>query len=150
MEIQDQRLVDAMWCAADLTGAYLAGDRQGVVTCTAGVDADGLDHLLAWLIMDHDMIFDDLGEPAMGLPAIDALAALAPAELEFAATTALRRVARRETGLTDAVAALARPEQIHTIAVCTAVMLLEAYGRPGALNHLAELTSRYPGRDSLG
>ncbi|GAA1157146.1 hypothetical protein GCM10009577_93380 [Streptomyces javensis] len=65
----------------------------------------------------------------MGMSEADVLAALAPVEVEFATTTALRRVVRKEIGLTRAVEGLAPPDQIHTLAICTAVMLLEVHGR---------------------
>ncbi|MFI2215121.1 hypothetical protein ACH47A_36115, partial [Streptomyces sp. NPDC020141] len=69
----------------------------------------------------------------MSVREIDEAAALAPVEIELATTTALRRVASGETGLTHAVQALTLLPQIHTVAVCIAVMLLETYGRAHAL-----------------
>ncbi|MDX3855608.1 hypothetical protein [Streptomyces sp. AK02-01A] len=141
MENADDPWIDAMWRAADLTRAYLARDR--VAACIAGLDIDRLEGVLVWLILDHDALFDELGEPSMGMSEADALAALAPAEVEFATTTALRRVVKKETGLARAVEGLALLDQIHTVAICTAAMLLEAHGRARALEHLDGKTAEY-------
>ncbi|MEV6553261.1 hypothetical protein AB0M57_31845 [Streptomyces sp. NPDC051597] len=72
---------------------------------------------------------------------IDAVAAPAPAETEFAATAAVRRVAAGEVGLTCAVANLALADQTHAITICTAVTRLEAHGRLRALE-LADAQTR--------
>lgn len=74
----------------------------------------------------------------MGVRNLNELAALAPPETEFATATAVRRVAAGETGLTRALEDLALPDCVHAIAICTAVMLLEAHGPTGALKHLDE------------
>ncbi|WP_405021344.1 hypothetical protein [Kitasatospora sp. NBC_00070] len=132
-----QEMVAAMWRAADLTRAYLTEDRAAVGKCLAGVEADGLDRLLAWLVLDHDWFFTELGEPAVPVLLIEAMAALAPPESEFAVTTAVRRVASGETGLAAAVEGLHHcVDQVHAVAVCTVVMLVEAFGRAGALDLL--------------
>ena len=125
--------VDAMWRATDLTRAYLAQDRARVAACLADLNTDQLNHVLTWLILDYDVLFDGLGKPSM---AAGELAALAPMETELAATAALRRVARGETGLAHAVEGLALQVQVHTMAICTAVILLGALGRTRALEHV--------------
>ncbi|WP_331763061.1 hypothetical protein OHA19_42255 (plasmid) [Streptomyces sp. NBC_00012] len=79
---------------SDLTRAHLAGNRDRVAACIAGLGTDRLERVLAWIILDHDALFDELGEPSMGMSEVDALAASAPEEVEFATTTALRRVAQ--------------------------------------------------------
>ena len=140
----DRVTVDAMWRATDLTRAYLARERAVVEGVLAGVDADVLDGVLAWLILDHDDLFEELGEPSMRVRGLDAVAAMAPAEAEFAVTTAVRRVASGESGLLAAVKGLdRRVDHIHAVAICTAVMLLEAVGRTDALRKLDEYTVEY-------
>ncbi|MGS2591113.1 hypothetical protein [Streptomyces hebeiensis] len=134
--IGDPRVVEAMWRATDLTRAYLAQDRVQVAACLTDLDTDRLEHVLAWLLLDRDGLFDMLGEPSMAVGEIDTVAALAPPEIEFATTTALRRVAAKETELLHAVKGLALLEQIHAVAICTVVMLLGALGRVTALEKL--------------
>lgn len=58
-------------------------------------------------------------------------------------TTAVRRVAAREIGLTGAVEGLVPVDRVHAIATCTAVMLLEARGRASAVEQLDAETVRY-------
>ncbi|WP_445520931.1 hypothetical protein [Streptomyces sp. NEAU-174] len=142
-EPDDPRLIDAMWRAADLTRAYLVQDRVQVATCLTGLDTSRLERVLAWLILEHDRLFGELGEPSMAVRELDAVAALAPLETELAMMTAVRRVATEETGLTAAVEGLEPLDRIHAIAICTAVMLLEARGRTTALKQLDAETVRY-------
>ena len=139
----DPWLIDAMWRAVDLTRAYAAGDRSRVATCVTGLDTPRLERVLSWLALEHDEHFDALGEPSMGVREIDTTAALAPPEIEFATTTALRRVAAGETGLARAVVDLAPHERVHAIATFLTVTLVEAYGRPAALERLDEKTAEY-------
>lgn len=61
--------------------------------------------------------------------ALDAVAALAQPETEFATAAVVRRA--KETGLARAVEGLALLDQIHTVTVCTTVMLPEVLGRAG-------------------
>ncbi|WP_381805355.1 hypothetical protein [Streptomyces niveus] len=136
-------LIDAMWRATDLTRAYLTEDRAQVAGCLAALGTDRLEQVLAWLVLTHDQHFDTLGESSMGLREIDAVAALAPPEVEFATTTAVRRVAARETGLVRAVDDLGLTDQIHAIAICTVVLLLEALGRTTALEQHNEEAASY-------
>ncbi|GAU70698.1 hypothetical protein SSP35_22_00010, partial [Streptomyces sp. NBRC 110611] len=84
-----------------------------------------------------------LGEPSMSVRELDAVAALAPLETELAMMTAVRRVATKEMGPTGAVEGLAPLDRVHAIAICTAVMLLEARGRTTALKQLDAETVRY-------
>ncbi|WP_406186189.1 hypothetical protein [Streptomyces sp. NBC_01006] len=142
-ELDDPWLIDAIWRAADLTRAYLVQDRVQVATCLAGLDTSQLERVLTWLILDHDALFGALGEPSMSVRELDAVAALAPLETELAMTTAVRRVATKETGLTGAVEGLAPLDRVHAIATCTAVMLLEARGRTTAVAQLDAETVRY-------
>lgn len=143
MAEEDPRLIDAMWHAADLTRAYLGQDRAGIAACLAGLDVVGQEHLLAWLILNHDAVFDDLGKPDMSVREMDAVAGLAPPGFEFATTTAVRRVAAKETGLVQAVEGLELAERVHAIATCTVVMLLGTVGRAAALQHLDGETAGY-------
>ncbi|WP_329404380.1 hypothetical protein [Streptomyces melanogenes] len=143
-EPDDPRLVDAMWRATDLTRAYLAQDRSRVAACLVGLDMERLECVVAWLACEHDLLFERLGEPSMGVRELDAVAALAPPETEFATTAAVRRA--KETGLLRAVEDLALLDQIHTLAVCTVVMLLEAYGRARALERVDADTAEYERR----
>ncbi|MDT0318529.1 hypothetical protein [Streptomyces millisiae] len=143
MTTDDRWLVDAMWRATDLTRAYLAQNRSLIATCLTGLDAGRLERVLAWLVLDHDELFDTLGGPSMAVRQINGLAALAPLEHEFATTTAIRRVAAKESTLTQALEDLAPLDRIHTIAICTAVMLLEAYGSAHALKQLDDDAAHY-------
>ncbi|OSZ59272.1 hypothetical protein OQI_17045 [Streptomyces pharetrae CZA14] len=142
-ERDDPWLIDAIWRAADLTRAYLVQDRIQVATCLTGLDTTRLERVLTWLILEHDALFDALGEPSMSVRELDAAAALAPLETELAMMTAVRRVATKEMGLTGAVEGLAPLDRVHAIAICTAVMLLEARGRTTALEQLDAETVRY-------
>jgi hypothetical protein len=139
----DPWMVDAIWRATDLTRAYLDRDRALVAACLTGLDTARLERVLSWLSLDHDDIFDMLGEPSMGMRTIDALAALAPPEIEFATTTAVRRVAAKEVGVVDALEALALLDRVHALAICTAVLLLEGLGHSKAREHLDEYTADY-------
>jgi hypothetical protein len=132
-----------MWRAVDVTRAYLARDRAGVAACLTGLDTGRLEYVLAWVVLRHDELFETLGEPSMGVREIGAVAALAPPEAEFATTTAVHRVAARETGLARAVEGLALVDRVHTLAVCTVVMLLEAVGHATALERLDEEAGEY-------
>ncbi|MER7048336.1 hypothetical protein [Streptomyces jumonjinensis] len=139
----DPWMVDAMWRAADLTRAYLAQDRTRIADCLADLDTGQLERVLAWLVLTHDDLFDDLGEPPMTVREIDTAAALAPVETELATTAAVRRVTAGKTGLAHAVEELTLLDQIHTVAICTAVILLEAHGRTHALKHADTQTADY-------
>ncbi|MYV99937.1 hypothetical protein [Streptomyces sp. SID3343] len=79
----------------------------------------------------------------MGVRELDAVAALAPPETEFATTTAVHRVAAGETGLAGAVEGLALVGRVYTLAVCTVVMLLEAFGRATAPERIDEQVGEY-------
>jgi hypothetical protein len=70
----------------------------------------------------------------MSVRELDAVAALAPVETELAMMTAVHRIAARELGLTRAVEGLAPLDRVHAIAICTVVILLEAFGRTAALD----------------
>lgn len=137
-------MVDAMWRSADLTRAYLVRDRARVAAVLAGLDDDGLDHVLTWLVLDHDALFDGFGEPFLSVREIGALAALAPVEAELAVTTAVRQVAAGTTGLARAVAMLDPVHRVHAVAISTAVILLDAQGGPaGAVAWIDNETARY-------
>ncbi|MEU1129544.1 hypothetical protein ABZ383_06705 [Streptomyces sp. NPDC005900] len=142
-ETEDLPLVHAMWRAADLTRAYLSHDRGQVARCLAGLDIPQLERVLTWLILDHDALFGELGEPSMSVRELDGMGALAPLETELAVMTAVRRVATGEMGLTEAVESLVPLDRVHALAICTAVMLLEARGRSAALESLDATTARY-------
>ncbi|MEU2730611.1 hypothetical protein ABZ650_23140 [Streptomyces griseoviridis] len=142
-EPDDPWLIDAMWRAADLTRAYLAQDRGQVVTVLTDPDTGLLERVLTWLVLEHDALFDELGEPPMPVRELDATAALAPLETELAMMTAVHRVARRESGLAAAVEGLRPIDRVHAVAICTAVLLLETHGRTAALQHLDVETVRY-------
>lgn len=58
-------------------------------------------------------------------------------------TTAVRRVATKETGLPGAVEGLAPQDRVHAIAICTAVMLLEVRGRAAVVERLDAENARY-------
>lgn len=139
----DPWLVDAMWRAVDLRVAYLSQDRARVVTYLAGLDDTRLERVLAWMSVHHDEIFEQLGEPSLTVREIETVAALAPAEVELAVTTAVRRVAAGKTGLARTVSELAPLDSIHALAICTVVMLLEAVGRTGALESLDAETAEF-------
>ncbi|CQR61811.1 hypothetical protein [Streptomyces leeuwenhoekii] len=141
-EPEDPRLIHAMWQALDLTRAYLSQDRVQVARCLAGLDISQLERVLTWLILDHDALFDELGQPPMLMRELGRMGALAPLETELAMMTAVRRVATGE-GLTEAVEGLVPLDRVHAIAICTAVMLLEARGRSAALESLDAATMRY-------
>ncbi|AEW92990.1 MULTISPECIES: hypothetical protein [Streptomycetaceae] len=132
----DPQLIEVMWRATDLTRAYLAQDRTSVTACVADLDTERLERILVWLILDHDNIFDNLGEPSMEVREIDAVAALAPPEIELATTMAMRRVAAGEMGLGRAVESLAPLGRVHAITICTVVMMLDALGRTTAVELL--------------
>ncbi|WP_018569208.1 hypothetical protein [Streptomyces sp. PsTaAH-124] len=145
----DPLLVETIWRAADLTRAYLAQDRARVAACLVGLDSGLLDRVHDWLILDHDQLFQQLGEPTMTVSRLKATAALAPAEIEFATSTAIHRVAAGETGLALALESLGQLDRIHALTVCMAVMLLDAYGRGGALAEIDEMTAGYEERGFL-
>ncbi len=142
-ETDDPWLIDAMWRAADLTRAYLDQDRAQVAACLMGLDTDRLERVLVWLGLDHDRLFDMLGEPSMAVRAIYDVAALAPPEIEFATTTAVRRVAAKESTLLQALEGLAPLDCVHAIAINTVVMLLDTPGRTKALEMLDEEALEY-------
>ncbi|MEU4352902.1 hypothetical protein [Streptomyces sp. NPDC023838] len=75
---------------------------------------------------------------------IDAAAALAPLETGFATAEAVRRA--KEAGLACVVEGVALLDQIHTVAVCAVVTMLEAYGRAGALERVDADTAEYERR----
>ncbi|MFK8906224.1 hypothetical protein [Streptomyces sp. YS-3] len=139
----DPQRVEAMWRAADLARSYLTQDRARIAACLTGLESDQLERVLAWAAISHDAVFDELGEPSMPLRLIDAVAALAPTETEFAATAAVRRVAAGEVGLARAVTDLPLADQAHAITICTAVMRLEAHGRARALEQIDAQTREY-------
>ncbi|MFD8978616.1 hypothetical protein [Streptomyces sp. NPDC059564] len=143
VKFDDPWLIDAIWRATDLTRAYLSQNRAQVAECVAGLDTNRIERVLAWLVLEHDELFDRLGEPSMAVREIDAMAALSPMENEFETTSAVRRVALRQTGLTAAVGDLALPDQVHAISVCTAVMALEALGRVRALEEVDAKAAEY-------
>lgn len=64
-------------------------------------------------------------------------------EIKFATTAAVRRVAAKETGLTQAVEDLAPLERVHAVAICTVVMLLVGLGRTTALERLDDKAAEY-------
>ncbi|MEU2721857.1 hypothetical protein [Streptomyces smyrnaeus] len=87
---------EAMWRAADLTRAYLTQNRARVRHAPPMWTPTGWSAALAWLALDHDALFDDLGEPSMAVRHLDAVAALArplPAE------GLLRHVRQRAAGV---------------------------------------------------
>jgi hypothetical protein len=139
-------VVEGMWRATDLTRAYLTEDRAGVEACLQGLDALQMEHLLAWQVLEHDMLFGDLGEPSMSVPVLDAVAAVAPADCEFVMTMAVREAIAAGTGLSGRLETFAMPAQIHTLSVCMAVMLLEAHGRQGALQFVDAAAEDYARR----
>ncbi|MDN3029316.1 hypothetical protein [Streptomyces sp. S.PB5] len=60
-----------------------------------------VEHLLAWQVLEHDMLFGGLREPSKSVPVLDAVAALAPADCEFVMTTAVREAVAAGTGLSS-------------------------------------------------
>lgn len=98
-----------------------------------GLDDARLECVLAWVTVHHDELFEGLEEPSLTVREIETVAALAPVEVEFAVTTAVRRVAAGGVGLGRAISGLALLDGIHALAVCTVVMSLEAFGRTQAL-----------------
>ncbi|MBT2423421.1 substrate-binding domain-containing protein [Streptomyces sp. ISL-22] len=84
LRIPEDISVIAMWRVADLTRACLAQDRAQVAACLAGLGTDRVERVLAWLILNHDELFDELREPSMAVREVDAVAALAPLESDFA------------------------------------------------------------------
>ncbi|MEW2570228.1 hypothetical protein [Streptomyces sp. NPDC047070] len=137
-------LAEGMWRATDLMWAYLAEDRTQVRAGLEGLDSDHLAHTLAWQARDHDWLFDDLGEPSMSVPLLDAVAALAPVDCEFMMTTAVRKGVAAGTGLAySGLGDFPTAAQIHALTVCMAVMLLEAHGRQGALGFVAASAENY-------
>jgi hypothetical protein len=136
-------LADFIWHAADLARAYLAQDRAHAAARLMGLDTSRLELVLAWLVLDHDAHFDELGEPSMSVRELDEEAALAPVETELAMMTALRRIGAKELRLTRAVEGPALSDRVHAVAICTVVMLLEAFGRIAALDRVADAAARY-------
>ncbi|MFJ4790831.1 hypothetical protein [Streptomyces sp. NPDC088794] len=137
-------LAEGMWRATDLLWAYLTEDRARVRTGLEGLDDHQLEHTLAWQARDHDWLFDDLGEPSMSVPLLDTVAALAPVDCEFMMTTAVRKGVAAGTGLASSgLEDFPTAAQIHALTVCMAVMLLEAHGRPSALEFVAAPADDY-------
>ncbi|WP_075823959.1 hypothetical protein [Streptomyces acidiscabies] len=137
-EMDDPWLVDAVWRVADLTRGYLDQDRAQVASCLGGLEPGRLERVFAWSSLEHDRLFGILGEPSMTVRDIYEVAALAPPEIEFATTTAVRRVAMKESTLLGALKSLALLERIHAVTINTVVMLLETHGRTKALKLLDE------------
>lgn len=137
-------VVEGMWRATDLTWAYLTEDQTQVRASLEGLDSDQLAHTLAWQSLDHDMLFDDLGDPSMSVPLLDAVAALAPLDCEFMMTTAVRKAAAAGTGLVSSgLETFPTSAQIHALTVCMSVMLLEAHGRHGAQEFVTTSVDNY-------
>ncbi|MFI9833795.1 hypothetical protein ACIHIX_39620 [Streptomyces sp. NPDC051913] len=130
-------VAEGMWRATDLTRAYLDQDRVRVGACLDGLDSVQVEHLLVWQVLEHDMLFDDLGEPSMSVRVLDEVSALAPVDCEFVMTTAVREAVAAGTGLSSRLQEFAVAAQVHALTVCMVVMLLEAHGRHGALEFVA-------------
>jgi hypothetical protein len=142
-EASDPHLVEAVWRAADVTRAYVRGDRDAVTAALAGLDTTRTERLVRWLGLDCAELFDSLGEPDLAVRRIDRVAAAAPVETELALTTLVREVGARETGLLGAVEGLEPMDRAHALAVLTAVMLLDAVGHAGALARLTAATTYF-------
>ncbi|MFD8609536.1 hypothetical protein [Streptomyces sp. NPDC059631] len=140
---RDPQLVDAMWRANDLRRAYLDRDRARVAACLAGLAPGQIERVCGWLILDHDALFRELGEPPLTVREIYATATAAPLDTEVAVAAAVQRVTAGETGIADAVDGLALLDQVHAIAIQTAVILLEALGRDGALERFDTMALEY-------
>ncbi len=129
-------MVDAKWRGIDLTRGYLTRDAAQVATCLDGLDAERLRLVLTLLGLYYDDLLGELGEPPMKVSDLNTVGALGPAEIEFATTTAVRRIADGEVGFAEAMADLGLEGRIHMIAICTVVMLMDALGEAGAVAHL--------------
>ncbi|MFJ3673729.1 hypothetical protein ACIPSE_45530 [Streptomyces sp. NPDC090106] len=131
-------LAEGMWRATDLLQAYLSEDPVRVLAGLEGLNVEQLTHTLGWQIVDHDILFEDLGEPSMSASLLDQVAALAPLECEFMMTTAVRRAVAAGTGLiAGGLDEFPLDAQIHALTVLVAVMLLRAHGRDEALRFVA-------------
>ncbi|MFJ3674044.1 hypothetical protein ACIPSE_47175 [Streptomyces sp. NPDC090106] len=129
---------EGMWRATDLLWAYLTEDRDRVRSGLEGLGRDQLAHTLGWQVLDHDMVFEDLGEPSMSVAVLDQVAALAPLECELTMTTAVRKAVVAGTGLmAGGLDDFPLDAQVHALTVLMAVLLLEAHGRHGALGFVA-------------
>jgi hypothetical protein len=132
----DPLIIDAMWRALDLRRAYLGANRTMVAACLAGLDDARIERVGAWTSIHHDELFGVLGEPSMSVRVIGQVAASAPLDVELAATTAVHRVALRQAGFAQAMADLPPLDCVHAVAICTVVMMLEAFGPTMAVARL--------------
>ncbi|MFD4394353.1 hypothetical protein [Kitasatospora sp. NPDC058478] len=131
-------MVDSKWRGIDLTRAYLTKDRVQVAASLEGLDTERRQLVLVLLGLSYDDLLGDLGKPPMNVRDLYEVAALAPAESEFATTAAVRRVAAKEAGFVEAMTDLELVDQIHVFAICTVVMLVDSLGHAGAQARLDE------------
>lgn len=141
MTEDDPQLSEGIWRAIDLTRAYAVGDSEAVARHLAGLDTAMLELVFSWLVLRYDDALE-LMDSTMEVRQINAVAALAPPEHEFAVTTATRRIADGECGMKDAVAGLPLLDRIHAMAVYTVVTIQQQLGSVGALEFLDAAAQR--------
>jgi len=112
-----------MWRALDLQRAYAYRDRVVIATLLSELNETQLAHACTVLIGNYNddlrglsrLLRTDVSARAL-LREVDHAAALAPAEHEFAVTTAVRDVAHARTDMTTALAALDTVARAHLLA----------------------------------
>lgn len=133
---------EAAWPAHDLLRAYSARDCAAIVEHLAHLEDDQLDFakgVVANFYNDTRGVLRDLGRPHNPVTLVrevDAVARFAPAEHEFAVTTAARSLARGEVKMQEAIDAMDVRDRIHTLAVYTLALLLTAFSRKRVQNML--------------
>jgi hypothetical protein len=124
----------ALWAELDLLRGYAYRDRVVIAAILAGLTNDQLDAVETAITARYNDSLAMASGPAgpallragdpddevtLPISVVDALAALAPVEHEFATTTTARRIALDEIDQDTALDALDPVQRIHTLAVLT-------------------------------
>lgn len=125
-----------MWRALDLQRAYAYRDRAAVAAVLGNLDERQLALTCSVLITNYNddlrglsrLQGADVSARAL-LREVDRVAAFAPAEHEFAVTTAVRDVAHARTDMTTALTNLDPADRAHTLAAYMTAMNISAASR---------------------
>ncbi|AUY53547.1 hypothetical protein [Streptomyces sp. CB01881] len=149
------RMNEAAWRAHDLLRAYAARDRAAIVEHLAHLEDDQLEFargVVANSYNDTRGVLRDTGRPHNPITLVrevDTVARFAPAEHEFAVTTAARRLARGEAKMQEVIDVMDVRDRIHTLAVYTLALLLAVFSRKRVQNML-DTPPRRPRRSAVG
>lgn len=152
-DLTDPRMNEAAWRAHDLLRAYAARDRAAIVEHLAHLEDDQLEFargVVANFYNDTRGVLRDTGRPHNPITLVrevDTVARFAPAEHEFAVTTAARRLARGEAKMQEVIDVMDVRDRI--LAVYTLALLLAVFSRKrvqNMLDHAAQTTEAIGGR----